>query len=230
MEMPERVAVMTLSGVTLFPQAMLPLRIFEPRYREMLAEVLQTGRLFSVAMQRPGRVRECPCQVAGLGYVRVAVDHADGTSHLILQGLARVELGKVMQRKPYRIHAVRPLPAKADDSVQVDALVAKVHELVKVRLEANPATFSFSAANSACDCHNPDGHKLARDFSVPEVLSYLRRVPEAEQLADLIASALLPNPNERQRILEAVALPARLQLLIHFLMAEISGQQKNSPV
>src|ERR1043166_9773261 len=84
MELPNEVPVMTLPSATLFPQALLPLYIFEPRYRQMVADSLKTERMFSVAMQKPGRTRESPCQVAGLGVIRVSVDHQDGTSHLIL--------------------------------------------------------------------------------------------------------------------------------------------------
>lgn len=64
---------MTLSGVTLFPQTLLPLRIFEPRYRQMLAHVLQNDRMFVVAMQKPGRRADTPSSVAGLGLVRLCV-------------------------------------------------------------------------------------------------------------------------------------------------------------
>ena len=53
MEIPNAVPVMTLPTATLFPQALLPLYIFEPRYRQMLTDTLKAGRMFSVAMQRP---------------------------------------------------------------------------------------------------------------------------------------------------------------------------------
>src|SRR5687767_10942678 len=85
-KLPREVPVMTLPNATLFPQALLPLYIFEPRYRQMLADALHSHRMFSVAMQRPDRMREAPLPVAGLGLIRVSVGHKDGTSHLILQG------------------------------------------------------------------------------------------------------------------------------------------------
>ena len=62
MEIPDAVPVMTLPSATLFPQALLPLYIFEPRYRQMLTDMLRTERMFTVAMQKPGRVRETPCE------------------------------------------------------------------------------------------------------------------------------------------------------------------------
>src|SRR5208283_610656 len=103
MKIPREAPVMTLPNATLFPQAFLPLYIFEPRYRRMLADALQSHRMFSLAMQRPGCMRETPLPVAGLGLIRASVSHRDGTSHLILQGLARVELEQAIRYKPYRI-------------------------------------------------------------------------------------------------------------------------------
>src|SRR5207247_9842745 len=108
MKIPSGVPVMTLPNATLFPQALLPLYIFEPRYRQMLADALHSNRMFSVAMQKPGSTRESPSPVAGLGLIRVSVAHRDGTSHLILQGLTRVELQETLRYKPYRVQRIRP--------------------------------------------------------------------------------------------------------------------------
>ena len=135
MKLPREVPVMTLPNATLFPQALLPLYIFEPRYRQMLAEALHSTRMFSVAMQRPGSTRETPSPVAGLGLIRISVGHRDGTSHLILQGLARVELAEAVRYKPYRIQRIRPLATPPCDNVTVDALVAKVRELLAERFD-----------------------------------------------------------------------------------------------
>jgi ATP-dependent Lon protease len=221
MEIPSQVAVMTLPSATLFPQALLPLYIFEPRYRKMLADTLKSERMFSVAMQRPGRSRETPCGVAGLGLIRVSVDHKDGTSHLILQGITRVELRETVQYKPYRVHNIRPLQPATTDSIVIDALVAKVQELVRKRIDVGPCPFPFpvlkgSAQQSAKE--NADAPK----FSAKDVLDYLENLPDADQVADLVSCALLPGPIERQKILETIELDERLKHLIHFLMAEIS--------
>src|ERR1043166_7996277 len=103
MKLPSEIPVITLPEATLFPQALLPLYIFEPRYRQMLADALHSNRMFSVAMQKPGSTRDTPSPVAGLGLIRVSVGHRDGTPHLILQGIARVKLEQAIRYKPYRI-------------------------------------------------------------------------------------------------------------------------------
>src|SRR6202035_1222878 len=103
-------------------------------YRQMLADALNSNRMFSVAMQKEGTSRETPSPVAGLGLIRVSVGHRDGTSHLILQGLARVELEEAVRYKPYRIQRIKPLQAPPCDNVKVDALVAKLRELLQERI------------------------------------------------------------------------------------------------
>src|SRR3989442_11409407 len=125
MEWPREVPVMTLPNAILFPQAMFPLYIFEPRYRQMLSDALDSHRMFSVAMQKPGRTRETPCGVAGLGLIRASVARKDGSSNLILQGIARVELTETVRYKPYRVHRIRTLETTATDSVAVDTMTAK---------------------------------------------------------------------------------------------------------
>ena len=217
---------MTLPSATLFPQALLPLYIFEPRYRQMLTDTLKSDRMFSVAMQKPGRSRETPCLVAGLGLIRVSVGHPDGTSHLILQGITRVELRETIQVKPYRVQAIKPLQAKPNDSVVIDALIAKVHELVERRIEMGPFPFPFPVVKKS-GSKAKSGSKGSSNFSVKEILNYLENLPDADQVADLVSCALLPGARERQTILETVELEARLRHLIHFLMAEIDSPRKD---
>ncbi len=222
MKLPSEVPVMTLPNATLFPQALLPLYIFEPRYRKMLADSLNTDRMFTVAMQKPGRKREMPSPVAGLGLIRVSVGHNDGTSHLILQGLARVELEEPVRYKPYRVHRIRALESAPCNEVVVDALLAKMRELLDERVELGLA-FPFPIMSKS----EPKPKEPPPDLSSKEVLDYLDKLTDPEQVADLVSCAVLTGPVERQAILETVNLESRLKRLIHFLMAEISRERKD---
>src|SRR5688572_27889768 len=168
MDLPDAVPVMTLPSATLFPQALLPLYIFEPRYRQMLADMLKTNRMFSVAMQKPGRQRESPCLVAGLGLIRVSVGHNDGTSHLILQGLARVELTGIVRTRPYRVASIRPLHPLPNDAVIIDGLVTKVHKLVEDRIRLGPFPFPFSAFKNSPGPKKKGG-SVQPQFSAKEI-------------------------------------------------------------
>ena len=86
---PGKTPLMILSNATLFPGAILPLHIFEPRYGRMLSDVLESHRMFAIAMRRPGTRREVPMPVACLGVVRVCVGVPDGTSNLLRNPLER---------------------------------------------------------------------------------------------------------------------------------------------
>src|SRR5262245_30213621 len=111
---PEMVPVMTLPNTVFFPQALLPLHIFEPRYRQMLREVLATNRLFAVACldqalaAKPGS-NEPAHHVATVGIVRACQKSDNDTSNLLLQGISRVEIVGTVREHPYRIISVRPL-------------------------------------------------------------------------------------------------------------------------
>ena len=216
---------MTLPNATLFPQALLPLYIFEPRYRQMLADALHSDRMFSVAMQKPGSTRETPSPIAGLGLIRVSVGHRDGTSHLILQGIARVELETAVRYKPYRIQRIRPLETPPCDNVKVDALVAKVRELLEERIHLG-LPFPFPVMSPDKTENNP----VPTSFSPKEILNYLDSINDPEQAADLVSCAVLPGAAERQTILETVDVEARLRRLIYFLLAEIRNKRKGDTV
>ena len=214
---------MTLSNATLFPQALLPLYIFEPRYRQMLADALRSHRMFSVAMQKPGRMRETPSPVAGLGLIRVSVGHRDGTSHLVLQGLARVELEAAVRYKPYRIQRIRPLEIPPCDTVAVDALVAKVRELLAERIDLG-LSFPFPVMSPG----KAEGSPVPPSFSAKEVMRYLDSISDPEHVVDLVSCAVLQGAVERQAILETADVEARLRRLVHFLLAEIQARRKGN--
>jgi Lon protease-like protein len=220
MKLPSDVPVMILPNATLFPQYLLPLYIFEPRYRRMLADSLNSNRMFAVAMQKPGSTRETPLPVAGLGLIRVSVGHRDGTSHLVLQGIARVQLMETVYYKPYRIQRIRPLETPPCDNVIVDGLLTKVRELLAERIKLG-FSLPFPGVTDGKPVEPPAG------VSAKEVLGYLDKLTDPEQVADLVSCAVLSGPAERQAILETVNLESRLKRLIHFLMAEIKRQKKD---
>jgi Lon protease-like protein len=223
MKLPRELPVMTLPNATLFPQALLPLFIFEPRYRQMLADALHADRMFAVAMQRPGSSYEIPAPEAGVGLIRASVRHNDGTSYLILQGLARVELEETVRYKPYRVHRIRPLATPPRDTVAADMLLAKVYGLLRERVElGRMSPFPFTTQSQSASA----SAKLLAPFSTEEVLGLLDFIPNPELATDLVSRAVLFAASEQQAILETVEVEARLRQLVKFLLPEISNHRK----
>ena len=211
MEIPNEAPVMTLPNATLFPRALLPLYIFEPRYRRMLEESLHSHRMMIVAMRKAGVSREIPCSIAGLGVVRVCVQNADGASHLILEGMSRVELLETKRHRPFRVSRFRALQTPSRDSVAIDALMAKVRDLVSERIRQEL----------------PSMKTVSKTVSIKEVIESLERLNDPDRVADMVTWSLLRGAEERQTILETIEVEARLRHLIHFLMAEINQQRKS---
>jgi ATP-dependent Lon protease len=212
MELPAEIGVMVLPGATLFPQAMLPLYIFEPRYRKMLRESLESHRLYCVAMRRPGATREVPEPVAGLGLIRASVGHKNGTSHLILQGLTRIRLGRTVRYKPYRVHEIEPVSTTGTGGVAIKQQLKRVKELVAQRLELG----AFGPQPAPAPAATKKMIVQARD-----ILRYLNALEDPEQVADMVACSLLQDASHRQTILETVDLELRLRHLASCLGHEI---------
>src|SRR6267143_1469643 len=194
MDLPREVPVMTLPSAILFPQALLPLYIFEPRYRRMLSDALNSHRMFSVAMQRPGRMREMPCTVAGLGLIRASVSREDGSSNLVLQGITRVELTQTVRYKPYRVHRIPLLESSATDSVAVDALTVKVLELVSERMKQG-FRLPLHVLKRLGQLEDLDPNDLPPDFLVRQGIEILAKRNNPEENFDA-----LPDQEVRRQV------------------------------
>lgn len=190
---------MPLPGALLFPHALLPLYIFEPRYRAMLAHALQEHRMFCVTLIDPRRsqwnsVRDFH-HIATVGLIRACVGKEEGTSNLILQGLQRVRFIGFEQETPFPIAKIEPLPSVANNAVEIEALSAKVLDLYG----------GFK--------------KKGRQF--PEkVDQYLSDLSDPEMLADLMAATFVSDPQRRQELLEELSVVQRLRLVIQYLREE----------
>src|SRR4029450_6817725 len=131
--LPGQLPVMPLPGALLFPHALLPLYIFELRYRQMLKHALAHHRMFCVALIKPGcadwQSTADFFHTAGVGLIRACVERSDGTSNLILQGLERVQFRDFEQETPFALATLDALEPDPVSWVQPEPLAAKVLEL-----------------------------------------------------------------------------------------------------
>jgi Lon protease-like protein len=197
--LPDQVPVMPLPGAVLFPHALLPLYIFEPRYREMLAHALAHERMFCVALLRPDSAQwkseDDFFDVGTIGLIRACVGRGDGTSNLILQGLQRVFFADFVQLHPFPIAEFETLRSDNETTVETDALGAKVLELY--------ARFKT----------------LGRQLPT-KIDRYVTDMTDLAMLADLMASTFIEDPVRRQQVLEELDLNTRLRLVIQYLRDE----------
>lgn len=192
---------MTLSQTVLFPQAMMPLFIFEPRYREMLSQVLEEDRIFAVAAlderEAEAEALETPCSIAGVGVVRACKQNADGTSNLILQGLARIEFESIVCEEPYRRARIHQVISKADGS---EATLAAIQPTLLALVQTQM--------------------RLGADIP-QEVVHFLSNIREPENVLDLAIYTLCPSGRFKQELLETRGILARFEKFERAIRSQI---------
>jgi Lon protease-like protein len=114
-DVPQRIPVFPLSRAILLPRANLPLHIFEPRYLQMIEDVMSTSRVLGMIQPASGEeedespvARTMPLRRIGCaGRITSYQELDDGRLLISLGGIARFELiDEVELAKPYRICTV----------------------------------------------------------------------------------------------------------------------------
>jgi uncharacterized protein len=202
------VPVFPLPRLVLFPGTLLPLHVFEPRYRDMIGDCLRSAApLLAVAQLKPGwessyEGRPDIYTVAGVGRIKEHVQNPDGTYEILVDALARVRLSELPPDKKYRratatVLADRALGLDGDDVQATFALASQIAALVKRAL--------------------PDFELQATASDTPVLL------------VDRIADQLVLDPAARQDLLETLDVAARLQTLTKHLSALYASLDKASP-
>ena len=113
MSLPAVLPLFPLPNVVLFPQVLLPLHVFEPRYRQMVKDVAAGEELIGMILLRgpegSGGVPDV-YSVGCAGRMVRKVDLADGRSNILLQGVREFVLEEQYFDRPYRTAAVAWLP------------------------------------------------------------------------------------------------------------------------
>ncbi|HZN69770.1 MAG TPA: LON peptidase substrate-binding domain-containing protein [Tepidisphaeraceae bacterium] len=111
------VPLFPLPSVVLFPRAVLPLHIFEERYKAMTADALDGPRQVAMALLKPGWEKDYyqkpPIEpVVCVGTILSHEKLPDGKYNFLLQGHARARITREVtaQGKPYRVARLEPLP------------------------------------------------------------------------------------------------------------------------
>src|SRR3954469_21701812 len=112
--MSELLPLFPLPNVVLFPNVFLPLHVFEPRYREMVADALPSDRMIGMVLLPPGWDRAYegrpPIYPIGCSGVMTHVERLpDGRYNIVLRGLERFRVLEEDHERSYRRAVVEPL-------------------------------------------------------------------------------------------------------------------------
>src|SRR5687767_5094597 len=108
------VPLFPLPNVVLFPRAVLPLHIFEERYKAMTADALRGDRQIAMALLRPGWERDYYHKpaiepVVCIGTILTPEKLPDGKYNFLLQGHTRARVLGEVDGKPYRLASLEPI-------------------------------------------------------------------------------------------------------------------------
>jgi Lon protease-like protein len=191
-------AVFPLPQVVLFPGALMPLHIFEPRYRTMTRDVLASTRELSIVLipedHRTNRYGQPQiAEIAGVGEIIRCDALPDGRFNLLVEGRARVRVEELPYRRPYRRAKLTVLGAGSScaDPALVRALVST----------------ATCVAGAVRKCH-------------PSFKFCLPQTDDAGVLADACAHYLVLEGTERQSLLETLDVCERVQRCLDILLAQ----------
>jgi uncharacterized protein len=188
-----RLKLFPLPQAVLFPGALLPLHIFEPRYRQLVEDALASDSIFAMARpRRDAQGEPVPLETMVCGGVITANEKLeDGRFNLVLQGVVRARIVREFPSpKLYREVEAVALP----DTPYQGQLVTHLRQAVLALAPLLP--------------------EAATDW-VHQVAS----ARDGGELADLVATAVVSDARRRGRLLDETRVPERLELVLE----DVSG-------
>ncbi len=157
----------------------------------MLQDVLNSDRLMAIVLEPYPTYDVC-----GVGMVKFAAENEDGTSHIILSGMARAKIKKIAQQKPYLIAEIDILNDDVTHSNEEMALTEKIKELF-IRKE-----------------------KMTK-IVTEEHIQNIEQIEDPSRLCDIITFFSMIAFAKKQKVLEALNVLERLRVVLKNMEEEI---------
>ena len=200
--LPEVVPVMTLANAALLPHTVMPLYIFEQRYRRMLADALAGSRAFALANDASPQNSqiEVPAQIATLGIIRLSSLNHDGTSTIMLYGAQRIRILSTDETAaPYLVARVQPVPSEADLSPETATAHRKRLEELIQKLDTLRGSSESQRAIEICS-----------------------KIEDLEACTHFAMQAYCNSVGILQQVLEARRSSERLKIAIEYLSRQVA--------
>jgi len=209
---PADLPVLPLRDTVLFPNSFMPLAVAREASVRLIDEATTSGRMIGVFTQREASVEE-PVQddlypIGTATHVHKMFKLPDGSLRLIVQGLARIQLDRVTQTRPYLKAAVTLAPEdlRDQDHLEIDALQRNIKS-------------SFQQVVSLSPLLSDDLQALAANITDPG------------KLADFIASSLATiGTPVKQEVLATLDIRARMDTLNRILIKELEVLELGSKI
>ena len=194
----EDVCVFPLPNVVLLPGVVLPLHIFEDRYKQMTDEAITTSTPVALSLSRalPNGEKQ-NSTICGAGKINIIQYYPDGRKDVCVEGVKRLKIVEYIQKEPY-------LKAKAFQLTDIPFANQTLENQYKRELSLLAKRWVFL---------NPD----LQDH----LMDYVNIFKTPHHLADFIAFYFLPSPKEKQNLLEMLDCTRRVEKMMGFLEGQI---------
>jgi Lon protease-like protein len=119
--LPETIPIFPLEDVMLFPEMSVPLHIFEPRYKAMIADALKGDRIIGMVLLRPGYEKDYERSpsvftIGCAGVINEVEQLPNGEYNIVLGALTKYRITREEASRPYRIAHVTPIADVVTDA------------------------------------------------------------------------------------------------------------------
>lgn len=204
----QELPIFPLPNVVLFPRTVVPLHIFEPRYKQMVADALEGDRQIGMVLLQPGwesRQNESPeiFSTGGMGLITQYKDLEEGRYNILLSGRHRYRIMEFVREAPYRVARVRLLQEVMPDK----------QEMNKISTELILGFRELTEANTQPGLEQPG---LA-----PDVIGKL----DFPTLVNSVCSSLNLSVYDQQHLLEMNSLKVRAATILGILQRQVARKR-----
>src|SRR5919201_3703163 len=206
---PPELPVLPLKETVVFPQSMTPLAIGQERSVSLVEDVVGADRLLALVTvknpeaEQPGWGDLYDIGTAALVHRMIRVP--DGTLRILVQGLKRIRLDRVVRHEPYLVGEFSEVPDELEESPELEALTRNVQGLFARLIGEVP--------------YLPQELELA-----------VANLDDPSALSHLVASTLRIKTDDRQQLLETPDVAARLRALSAILNRELEVAELGSKI
>jgi len=196
----EELSVLPLKNIVVYPSLVMPLMITDQRRAKLIDEALLSGNVVGLFTQKDPEIEQpTPDDIYHIGTAATILKmlrFPDGSVRFLVQGLSRIRIKRFTKEEPNLVAKIEVVHDVVEKSVEMEALVRNIMEQLKRVVNLAPY--------------------LPEELQVSAL-----NTEDPGKLADLIASNLNLNIQQKQQVLETVDVKERLRKLTFHINKEV---------
>jgi ATP-dependent Lon protease len=196
----EELSIIPIKGTVVFPYLIVPLIVTDQKHARLIDETLMEGKIIGLFAQKSAQTEHAKAediyQVGTAASILKMLRFPDGSVRFLIQGLSRVKVKNFIKTEPHLVARIEVIEEKTEKSVEVEALIRNVLDLLKKVVDLAPY--------------------LSEELQITAI-----NTDDPSRLADLIASNLNISVVQKQELLETFDTKERLRKVLYHINREV---------